>query len=112
MDYFYGSEAELFTFYRIPKLLITDKRFKHLDCEAKLLYGLLLDRMCLSAKNEWLDRQGRVYIIFRISSIMEALGCAHGKAERLLADLERFGLLERKRQGRGLPYCLYPKRFC
>jgi len=112
MDYFYGGEAELFAFYRIPKVLITDERFKQLDCEAKLLYGLLLDRMSLSVKNEWLDKQGRVFVLFGIDGIMEALGCAHGKAERLLTDLEHFDLLHRERQGLGRPSRLYPKRFC
>ena len=59
MDFFYGDQSEFFSFYRIPKLLITDKRFKSLSCEAKLLYGLLIDRMSLSKKNEWMDKQRR-----------------------------------------------------
>ena len=61
MDFFYGDQSELFSFYRVPKLLITDKRFKSLSCEAKLLYGLLIDRMSLSKKNEWMDKQRRIY---------------------------------------------------
>ena len=74
MDFFYGDQSEFFSFYRIPKLLITDKRFKSLSCEAKLLYGLLIDRMSLSKKNEWTDKQKRIYIYYTIENIMEDLG--------------------------------------
>lgn len=79
-DYFYGHQSEQFTFYRIPKVLFIDSKFKKISIEAKLLYGLFLDRMSLSAKNEWFDEQGRVFIIFTIEEIMEALGCAKAKS--------------------------------
>ena len=79
-EYFYGTEGEQFSFYRIPKLLFLAPEFKQISVEAKVLYGLLLDRMSLSAKNGWLDEQGRVYIIFSIADIMEAMGCADQKA--------------------------------
>ena len=111
MEYFYGQEAELFVFYRIPKALITDKRFKDMHCEAKLLYGLLLDKIGLSCKNGWLDKQGRAFVYYGISHIMEDLGCAHSKAEKLLSELEQAGLLRRKRQGLGKPSVLYPLKF-
>lgn len=77
-DYFYGSQAEQFSFYRIPKVLFTDPQFKPLSTDAKVLYGILLDRMNLSVKNQWLDEQSRVYIIFTTEEIMEALSCAIG----------------------------------
>ncbi|WP_352415951.1 replication initiator protein A [Oscillibacter ruminantium] len=111
MNYFYGNEAELFAFYRIPKVLITDNRYGNMKCEAKLLYGLLLDRMTLSMKNGWLDAQNRAFIYYTIESIMEDLSCGHGKAGLLLAELERYGLLERKRQGLGKPDRLYVLKF-
>ena len=38
MEFFYGDQSEFFSFYRVPKLLITEKRFKRLSCEAKLMY--------------------------------------------------------------------------
>lgn len=69
-DYFYGAEAEQFSFYRIPKVLFTEERFRSVSAEAKVLYGLLLDRMSLSCKNGWLDKEGRVYIIFTIEEVM------------------------------------------
>ena len=70
-DYFYGSQADQFSFYRIPKVLFTDPQFKPLSTDAKVLYGILLDRMSLSVKNHWLDEQSRVYIIFTTEEIME-----------------------------------------
>ena len=87
-DYFYGAESEQFSFYRIPKVLFTEERFKAISAEAKVLYGLLLDRMSLSAKNGWQDKENRVYIIFTIEDIMEAMGCADQKAGKLLYELE------------------------
>lgn len=111
MNYFYGDEAERFVFYRIPKGLITDNRFEHLKCDAKLLYGLMLDRMALSIKNNWLDKQNRAFIYYTIESIMEDLHCGHGKAGKLLSELETYGLLYRKRQGQGKPDRLYVLKF-
>lgn len=111
-DYFYGAEAEQFSFYRIPKGLFTEERFRSVSAEAKVLYGLLLDRMSLSCKNGWLDKEGRVYIIFTIEEVMTALGCADQKAGKLLHELEsKCRLIERKRQGLGKPNLIYVKNF-
>lgn len=111
-DYFYGAEAEQFFFYRIPKVLFTEERFRSVSAEAKVLYGLLLDRMSLSCKNGWLDQAGRVYIIFTIDEVMTALGCADQKAGKLLHELEsKCRLIERKRQGLGKPNLIYVKNF-
>ena len=111
-DYFYGIQAEQFSFYRIPKLLFTHPVFKRMSTEAKTLYGILLDRMNLSAKNNWIDEEGRVYIIFTVDEIMEALGCAEQKAIKLLSELDtKAGLIERKRQGLGKPNLIYVKNF-
>lgn len=111
-DYFYGAEAEQFSFYRIPKVLFTEERFRSVSAEAKVLYGLLLDRMSLSCKNGWLDQAGRVYIIFTIEEVMTALGCADQKAGKLLHELEsKCRLIERKRQGLGKPNLIYVKNF-
>ena len=111
-DYFYGDSAEQFSFYRIPKVLFTEARFSAIAVEAKVLYGLLLDRMSLSLRNGWLDERGRVYIVFTVEEIMEALGCAAQKTAKLLAELEdKAGLIERKRQGLGRPNIIYVKNF-
>lgn len=111
-DYFYGPQAEQFAFYRVPKVLFTNDRFKYLSAEAKTLYGILLDRVPLSAKNGWIDEQGRVYIICTIEEIMADMNCGNKKAIQLLSDLEeKVGLIERKRQGLGKPNLIYVKNF-
>ena len=111
-DYFYGQQAEMFSFYRVPKVLFTDERFWNISTDAKLLYGILLDRMNLSAKNGWMDEAGRVYIIFTIDEIKGSIGCAEKNAVKLLDELERkCGLIERKRQGLGKPNLIYVKNF-
>ena len=96
-DYFYGIQAEQFSFIRVPTVLFFDEQYKQLSPEAKILYAILLSRMELSAKNGWIDEQGRVYIICTLSEIMEKLNCADNKATKLMNELEsKCGLIERK----------------
>ena len=114
LDYYYGIEAEQFSFYRVPRLLIKDERFKKLSSDAKLLYGLMLDRMSLSIKNKWFDDNNRAYIIYTINSIMEDLGCGKEKAVKVLAELDNtkgIGLVEKVRRGLGKPDIIYVKNF-
>ena len=111
LDYFYGPQADLFSFYRLPKALFVDPRFCGISAESKILYGLLLDRMGLSVKNGWTDDTGRVYIIFTTEEIMEALYYADNKATKLMKELEGCGLIERKRRGLGKPSLTYVKNF-
>lgn len=110
-DYFYGQSGEMFSYFRVPKILFRDIKFKDLSTDAKTLYGILLDRMGLSVKNGWLDEQGRVYIIFPVQEVMDALGCADNKATKLFRELEKFGLIERKRRGLGKPNLICVKNF-
>ena len=111
-NYFYGPQAEQFAFYRIPKALFTHPAYRSISTDAKVLYGLLLDRMSLSVRNGWLDEQGRVYIVFTVEEIMECLACGNKKAVGLLRELEtEAGLIERKRQGLGKPNLTYVKNF-
>ena len=113
-EYYYGIEAEQFSFYRVPRLLIKDERFKGLSSDAKLLYGLMLDRMSLSMKNGWLDEENRAYIIYTIEDIMEDLGCARGTCAKIIKELEAengIGLIEKKRRGLGKPDIIYVKNF-
>lgn len=111
-EYFYGAQSSSYSFIRVPTVLFTDDQYKYISAEAKVLYGLLLARMDLSAKNGWLDDQGRVYIICTLSEIMEKLNCADNKATKLMNELEdKCGLIERKRQGLGKPNLIYVKNF-
>ena len=113
-DYFYGSEAEQFTFYRIPKILITSPHFKKISDSAKLLYGLMLDRMSLSIRNGWLDDDNRAYIFFTTNDVMEQMCCGTEKATKMLTELDSekgIGLIERVKQGQGKPAIIYLKKF-
>ena len=110
-DYFYGQSGELFSYFRIPKALFHDCRFRQLSTDARTLYGILLDRMSLSAKNGWLDEQGRVYIIYTVREVQESLCCAEHKAVKLFRELEDIDLIERKRRGLGRPSLIYVKDF-
>ena len=101
-DYFYGQSGELFSYYRIPKALFQDSRFRQLSTDAKTLYGILLDRMSLSVKNGWLDEQNRVFIIFTMLIVQDAVwgrvtaNREAGKSTRYYAD--EFHLLLKEEQ--------------
>ena len=113
-EYFYGNQAEQFAFYRIPKLLITSPEFKRVSDSAKLLYGLMLDRMSLSIKNGWVDDENRAFIYFTTNDVMEQMCYGTEKATKLLAELDvekGIGLIERKKQGQGKPAIVYLKKF-
>lgn len=110
-DYFYEEQSQQFAFYRIPKVLFTDNRFQKISTEGKVLYGLLLDRVSLSRENGWIDEEGRVYIIFTLNAIRQAMNCAEKSAIKYLTELEDIGLIERIRQGLGKPAIIYVKNF-
>lgn len=113
-DYFYGEESEQYSFFKVPRLLVTSERFKVLSSDAKLLYTFMLDRMGLSARNGWYDEEGRVYIYYPLEEVCELLNCSHGKAVRVFAELDTakgVGLIERVRQGLGRPSRIYVKKF-
>ena len=113
-NYFYGTEADQFSFYRIPKALFTGSYFKDLSSDAKILYGLMLDRMSLSIKNQWFDDKNRAYIYFSIEDIMELLNCGRNKAIKSMRELDDetgIGLIEKRRQGFEKVNIIYVKTF-
>ena len=113
-DYYYGIEAEQFSFYRVPRLLIKDKRFKGLSSDAKLLYGLMLDRMAMSMKNGWLDDENRAYIIYAVENMADDLGCSKPTCTKIIKELDSdngIGLIEKKRRGLGKTDIIYVKNF-
>jgi hypothetical protein len=112
--YYYGNEADQYTFYRLPKALFTNSRYKGLSDGAKILYGLMFDRMGLSMKNGWLDEQNRVYIYFTLEDVQEYMNCQRDKGMKLLAELDTakgVGLIERVKQGLGKPTIIYVRKF-
>lgn len=110
-DYIYEEQSQQFLFYKIPKELFTSKQFEKLSTEGKVLYGLLLDRVSLSIENQWIDDNGRVYIIYTLAAICAALRCSEKSAIKYMAELEDIGLVERIRQGFGKPTLIYVKNF-
>lgn len=109
--YFYGTQAEPVTFYQIPKILFREDRFQSLSSDAKILYGCMLDRISLSIKNKWMDKKGRIYIIFTLEQIMKAIHCGKDKGIKILNELEqKVGLIERVKQGFGKPTLIYMKK--
>ena len=113
-DYFYGSQSEQFSFFRLPKIIVRDEKFKKISSDAKILYGIMLDRMSLSRENHWVDDQNRVYIIFTLNEVMKEFECCKRKAVSLMAELDSksgIGLIEKKKQGLGRPDLIYLKNF-
>ncbi len=110
-NYFHGEEADQFAFFRIPKVLMKAPRYEGLRLEAKVLYGLMLDRMALSRKNGWLDEEGRVFIIYTNDSVSEDLSCSRQNTVLFLKQLEDAGLIRRVRRGQGLPSLIYVLKF-
>ena len=102
LDYYYGNEAEQYSFYRIPKTLLTDPRYKSVSIEAKVLYGLLLDRMGLSVKNGWMDSDKRVYMM---ASANKFLRIYYTTVKQYLDSLEAWP------QPKAVPFRPAPKNF-
>lgn len=99
------------SFTKSPRLCSQEEKYKPVSTDAKMLYGLLLDRMHLSAKNGWTDKRGRVYQFFTVKEAQEKLRFGHEKICRLFSELEQADLILRKRQGQGKPSIIYLKKF-
>lgn len=108
-NYFHNGDAHQFSFFRIPRALMADEKYCGLSTDAKLLYGLMLDRMGLSIQNGWLDEQDRAFIYFTLEEAQGVLSCGHNKAVRIMSELEEYSLIERHRQGQGKPAKIYVK---
>ena len=114
LNYYYDSKIAQFSFYRVPKALMTNPNLKNLSNDAKILYSLMCDRMNLSMKNNWVDENNRVYIFFTLADVQKNLNCCHTKGIKILAELDTengVGLIERIKQGQGKPTRIYIKNF-
>ena len=98
-NYYYGNSAEMYSYYRIPRLLLTGEAYVGLSIEAKLLYGMLMDRMGMSVKNRWRDEGNRIFVIYPISEIQEDMSVSKKKAMEYLSELVDFGLVMKKVRG-------------
>lgn len=110
-SYYYSHEAEKYSFIRIPKVMVTENLFSSLSLQSKILYGLLLDRIGVARKNDWIDEDKRVYVIYPIAEIQEDMKISKKKAIDSLSELENIGLIEKKQRGLGQPNILYVKDF-
>jgi len=110
-DFFYAGEEETFSFIRIPKALFDNPLYSDLPNDARILYGMILDRMSLSRKNGWADELGRIYVLFAMKAVEQEISVGHTKASQLLDLLEKHGLILRVRQGMGRPSRIYPRKF-
>ena len=110
-DYFYKEQSESYTFYKIPKVLFTEEPFQKMSTDARVLYGLLLERTSLSRENGWFDENGRIFVYYTIKAVKTSMGCANDKAVGLLKELERIGLIEKRKQGLCKPTIIYVKDF-
>ena len=110
-EYYYSGEGEQYVFYRIPKALFTNEEYRSVSTDARVLYGLMLDRLALSERNGWCDEEGRLYIYFTLEDVEQLLFVSHGKAITLMRELEKAELIQKKRQGLGRPNRLYLGRF-
>ena len=111
MNYFYGAQADQYNFIKIPKELVVGEGFSSLSVQAKILYGMLLDRMGMSYKNKWLDEENRVYIVYSLDDIQSDMNVSNHKAIDCLSELEDVGLIVRRKRGKGLPNQIYVKNF-
>ena len=113
-DYLYGEQSESYAFYRTPKVFFMDERFRGLSSDAKILYGILLDRVEMSRRNGWIDKENRAYIYFKLEEAIEYLNFGKDKCVKLFAELDEasgIGLIRRKKQGLGKPIMIYVMNF-
>ena len=111
LGYYYRHEADQYNFIRIPKVMMTEDLFSAMSFQAKILYGLLLDRMGMAQKNNWIDEENRAYVVYQIAEIMADMNISKQKAVKSLAELVDMGLVEKKQRGLGMPSHLYIKKF-
>lgn len=104
-EYYIGTEYKDFAI--IPKCLFSEPEFKKLSYGARLLYALLLDRMSLSQKNGWVDKDNRTYIYFTVENVMDAFNISKNKCLALFKELEMAGLIYKENQGQGKPARIY-----
>ena len=110
-NYMMVDQSDQFNFIRIPRVMITNDVFSKISLQAKVLYGILLDRMELSLHNHWLDSEGHAYIVYPVNEIQEDMNLSKRKIMEYLSELENIGLVERRKQGNGNPNCIYVKNF-
>ena len=96
------------SFFKFPKPFIYDEKYKTLSNNAKMLYMLLFDRLELSLKNGWHDKEGNVFQYYTNEQLMIDLNCNSNKTIiKIKKELKDAGLMTEVRQGMNLPNRIY-----
>ncbi|MBP5717747.1 MAG: replication initiator protein A [Abditibacteriota bacterium] len=111
LDYCYGDELKIDSFCRLPRILLTSELYRKLALEVKYLYCLMLDRVSLSMRNGWRDKDGRVIIYFTLNDVQDLLNVGKNKAVKLFNQLETLGFIRRRKQGQGKPARVFVRIF-
>lgn len=106
-----SEDTYMFNYTQLPDDLFTVEHFSILSLEAKVLYSFMLRRISLSKQNKWIDEYGDVYIYYRVDEIIEKLNCSNKTAAKIMSELEKIGLIEKRRQGQGKPDIIYVNKF-
>lgn len=110
MNPYYSSELlRKQSFYRLPKSIILDERYRDLSNTAKLLYGLILYRASLSENNGLCDKDGRIQVYLTNEQVCQILNIGHNTASKIFKELDDFDLIDRSKQGFGKANIIYPK---
>ncbi|MBQ7122811.1 MAG: replication initiator protein A [Clostridia bacterium] len=106
-----NTEQKHEAFIMLPKKLLTDERYSGLSPISVMIYSALADRASLSQKNGWIDDDGRVFIYFAINEMAKLVGCGKDRVFNSYKQLEKYGIIERKRQGQGKPAKIFVNDF-
>ena len=111
LDYFYGDEVKIESFYRLPRAFLTNEFYSNISTEVTVLYGLMLDRVALSMRNGWREPDGRVFIYFTLNDAIRLLHVGKNKAVSLFQQMEKLDLIRRRKQGQGKPARVFVRTF-
>ena len=100
-------EEREYRFYRMPKSLFADPIYQELSGGAIMLYTVLLDRLMLSAQNDWRDDNDEVFLRYSNRNLCELLHWSHDKVSRMMKELEAYRLIRRRKHGQGKPDDIY-----
>lgn len=111
MDYFYREQSEQFDNIFVPKALVFDKDFSHLSDTAKMLYGILLQKMGEVKNKGWFDEMNRAFLEYTLTEMSEDIGCSRHKIINCVNELEGIGLIVIDRSQKGRANRIYVKNF-
>lgn len=111
LDYFYENQVEEYSYINIPRVLMTKTAYKELSADAKVMFGILLDRLALAVKYGWIDADGQAYIIYLQEELQRDMNMSKRKVIETLQELEQIGLIERIQRGARLADVIYLKNF-